>query len=64
VGTQKIVKDINEGMKRIYEYTYPRENERALKAYNSGTKVGKILIINSEVSERLTLLFLKENIGF
>lgn len=64
VGTQKIVKDKEEGIKRIYEYSFPLENERAKKAYGEGSKVGKILTINSEVPGRLTILFLKQNIGF
>ncbi len=29
VGTQKIVKDTQEAFKRIYEYSYPLEDERA-----------------------------------
>lgn len=33
-GTQKIVKDIQEGLKRIYEYSYPLEDERAQKDVN------------------------------
>jgi acyl-CoA hydrolase len=64
VGTQKIVKDKEEGIKRIYEYCFPLEDARARKAYNAGSKVGKILTINSEVPGRLTILFLKQNIGF
>jgi hypothetical protein len=67
VGTQKIVKNIEEGMKRIYEYSLPLESERANKAYNStaGSAVRKLLIINEEKTpNRLTLVFIKENIGF
>lgn len=64
VGTQKIVKDRDEGIKRIYDYCFPLENERSKKVYNVGSKVGKILIINSEVPNRLTILFLKQSIGF
>ncbi len=64
VGTQKIVKNIDEGFKRIYEHCFPLENVRSKKVYGVESKVGKILIINSEVSERLTILFLKQNIGF
>src|SRR3989344_5177958 len=33
VGAQKVVKDITEGMRRIYEYSLPLESERAKKAY-------------------------------
>lgn len=64
VGTQKIVKNLDEGMKRIYEYCLPLEDKRARKAYNMGSKVGKIITINSEVPKRMTVLFLKQNIGF
>lgn len=64
VGTQKIVKDKEEGTKRIYDYCFPLENARSKKVYNVGSKVGKILTINSEIPGRLTILFLKENIGF
>lgn len=64
VGTQKIVKDREEGIKRIYDYCFPLEDARSRKVYNVGSKVGKILTINSETPGRLTILFLKENIGF
>ncbi|OFY86416.1 MAG: hypothetical protein A3F72_11500 [Bacteroidetes bacterium RIFCSPLOWO2_12_FULL_35_15] len=64
VGTQKIVKDREEGMKRLYEYCLPLENERAKKVYKSPSKMGKILTINSETPGRLTILFIKQNIGF
>lgn len=66
VGTQKIVKDINEAMKRIYEYVLPLESERAKKAYNvPGSFVSKILLINKEISpERIDVIFVNEVLGF
>jgi len=65
VGTQKIVKNLEEGMKRIYEYSLPLESERARKAYGvPGSSVNKLLIINKEMSGRITLIFVKENLGF
>ena len=64
VGTQKIVKDFQEGLQRIREYTFPLENERAKKVYNMPSKIGKVLTIYSETPGRLTLLFLKKKIGF
>ena len=64
-GTQKIVKDIQEGIKRIYEYSYPLEDERAQKAYGIHSGVNKILIINKEIMpERTTVILVKENLGF
>lgn len=65
VGTQKIVKNVDEGIKRIYEYVLPMESERAKKAYGVGSNMSKLLIINKEiVPGRLTIIFVKEKLGF
>ena len=67
VGTQKIVKDMDEGMKRIYEYILPLESARINKVFNitRGSNVSKMLIINKEIMpNRLTLIFVKEKLGF
>lgn len=65
VGTQKIVKDTDSAMKRIYEYVLPLENERAKKAYGVSSNVSKLLLINKEiVPERITLILVKEKLGF
>lgn len=65
VGAQKIVKNTDEGIKRIYEYTLPLESERAKKAYGVGSAVNKLLIINKEVQPgRITLILVKEKLGF
>ena len=65
VGAQKIVKDTTEGIQRIYEYCFPLENERLMKAYGVPSGVSKLLIINKEkIPERLTAIFVKEKLGF
>ena len=65
VGSQKIVKDIDEGMKRIYEHTLPLESERARKAYGvPGSSVNKILIMQKERPGRITIILVKEALGF
>lgn len=65
VGVQKIVKDTNEGTKRIYEYVLPLEDERARKAYGVGSGVYKLLILNQEKTVgRITLILVKEKLGF
>ena len=66
VGTQKIVKDMNTAMKRIYDYVLPLESDRAHKAYGvTGSNVSKILILNKEIiPKRITIVLVKENIGF
>ncbi|MBI2578574.1 MAG: lactate utilization protein [Candidatus Aenigmarchaeota archaeon] len=64
-GTQKIVKNLEEGMKRIYEYTLPLEDQRARIAYGVGSGVNKLLVVNKEFAPgRITLILVKEKLGF
>lgn len=66
VGAQKIVKNVSEGIKRIYEHSLPLESERAKEAYGvPGSSVNKILIVNKEVQPgRITLILVNEVLGF
>ncbi len=65
VGAQKFVKNLDEGMKRVYEYVLPLESERAQKAYGKGSSVNKLLIVNKEVNpDRITMIIVKEKLGF
>jgi len=65
VGTQKIVKNITDGMKRIYEYCLPLEDKRAQKAYGMHSNVSKILIVKKEIMpNRITMILVKEKLGF
>jgi len=65
VGAQKIVKDLNEGLRRIYEYCLPLEEVHMRQLYKSGTAVNKVLIVNREFRpNRITLIIVKEELGF
>lgn len=66
VGAQKIVRDREQGFRRIYEHTLPLESERAKKAYGvPGSFVSKILIVAREVQpNRITLILVNEALGF
>lgn len=64
VGSQKIVKDAEEGMRRIYEYVLPLESKRAMKAYGQGSAVNDLLIMNAQKPGRVTVILVKEKIGF
>lgn len=65
VGAQKIVKDLNEGLRRIYDYCLPREKLHMQQLYNAGTGVNKILIVNKEFRpNRITMIIVKEELGF
>ena len=65
VGTQKLVKDLNEGFRRIEEYSYPLEDARLLTAMGIHTAIGKTLIVNREVVPgRITIVLVKEELGY
>ncbi|MGA7192447.1 MAG: LUD domain-containing protein [Anaerolineales bacterium] len=65
VGTQKLVKDLNEGFRRIEEYSYPLEDARLLAAMGIHTAMGKTLIVNREVVPgRVTIVLVKEELGY
>jgi L-lactate utilization protein LutC len=64
-GAQKLVAHLDEGFRRIHEYTLPLEDERALNTYGVNSAVNKLLIINREiVPERISVILVKENLGF
>ena len=65
VGTQKIVSDLDEGLRRIEEYAFPLEDARAQAAYGIHSGVNKVLIINREIAPgRITVVFVDEVLGF
>ena len=65
VGAQKLVKDLDEGMRRIYEYDVPLETEHMRQLYNMGTNVSKVLIVNREIRpNRITMIIVKEELGY
>ena len=65
VGTQKIVADLEEGLRRINDYAFPLEDARAQAAYGIHSAVNKVLIINAEiVPGRITVVLVDEALGF
>ena len=65
VGTQKVVSDVEEGLRRINEYAFPLEDARAQAAYGIRSGVNKVVIINREiVPGRITVVFVDEVLGF
>jgi hypothetical protein len=65
VGTQKIVSDLDDGLRRIDEYAFPLEDARAQAAYGIHSAVNKVLIINGEIAPgRITVVFVDEALGF
>jgi acyl-CoA hydrolase len=65
VGSQKIVPDRDAAFRRIYEYSYPREDERMREAYGMSSGVNKVMIVNREfVPDRITVILVKQELGF
>ncbi len=68
VGTQKIVKNVDEAMERIHKHLIPLESVRARKAYGLpdtwNTTPSKTVIIRSEAPNRIHIIFVNEKLGF
>ena len=66
VGTQKIVANKEEGIKRLYEHSLKLESVRVQKAYGMPhSAINKILQISGEGKPgRVTLIFVKEVLGY
>ncbi|MBI3231952.1 MAG: LUD domain-containing protein [Candidatus Doudnabacteria bacterium] len=69
VGAQKLVKDLDEGIRRIYEYVLPLETKRARLAYGLpetwNSNVSKLLLFNKEITaDRIKMVIVKEAVGF
>jgi L-lactate utilization protein LutC len=65
VGTQKIVSDLDEALRRVYDYAYVLEDARAQAEYGIHSGVNKLVIINREITPgRITVVFVDEVLGF
>ncbi|HEY6407574.1 MAG TPA: LUD domain-containing protein [Ktedonobacteraceae bacterium] len=65
VGTQKLVRTLDEGFRRIREYSYPLEDVRTRQVYGQGSAINKILLVNGEIQPgRITIVLVKQNLGF
>ena len=64
VGAQKLVRDLDEGFRRIDEYSHPMEDNRMQEAFGAHSSLNKTLIINHDTPGRITVVLVKENLGF
>jgi hypothetical protein len=64
VGAQKIVRNVDEGLRRIWEYSYPLENERMQTRYGMDSFPAKILLVEREMPGRISVVLVKEALGF
>lgn len=66
VGAQKIVRNVQEGQKRIFEHSLPLESKRAHEAYGvEKSRVNNILtIFGQDNPERIAVILVPEVLGF
>jgi hypothetical protein len=65
IGGQKIVPDFNTGLRRLYEYCFPLEDQRAREAYGVPSGVNNVLVINRATRPgRITAILVSESLGF
>lgn len=65
VGSQKLVKDLDAGLRRLEFYAYPLEDARMHEARNTPSVLAKILVVKREIAlGRITLVLVREPIGF
>ncbi|WP_231476490.1 lactate utilization protein [Methanoculleus sp. MH98A] len=64
-GTNKIVPTLDDALRRCREYALPLENRRAQHAYNTGSYIGKHVILDHEDTDgRITLVLIRERLGY
>jgi LUD domain len=64
IGHQKLVRDVNEGLRRVREYSLPREYARMQGAGFPGSLLAKTLIIHHEPSGRISVILVPKTLGF
>ncbi len=64
-GAEKITPTLDDAMKRVRDYVFPLEDKRAFEAYGAHSTTGKWVIIERErINGRITLILVKEKLGF
>ncbi len=65
IGAQKLVPDLETGLRRIHEYCFPLEDRRARQAYGVPSGVNNVLIVNKAIAPgRITAILVNEPLGF
>jgi hypothetical protein len=64
IGHQKLVSDLDEGLRRVREYSLPREHARMQSTGRAGSLLAKTLILHYEPSARISVILVSETLGF
>ncbi|HUK77538.1 MAG TPA: LUD domain-containing protein [Thermoleophilia bacterium] len=63
-GSQKIVRDVDEGLRRIREYVYPLEDQHMLDLYGMHSVMNKLLVVMAEEAPRISIVLIDQPVGF
>jgi len=63
-GVNKLVPDVDAGVRRVREIALPLEDKRIRAAGGGGSFVGKLVFYERERPGRITLVLVGENLGF
>ena len=64
IGHQKLVSDLEEGLRRVREYSWPLEHVRMQSIRRPGSLLAKTLILHYEPSGRTSVILVPETLGF
>ena len=65
VGTHKLVHNLEDGLRRIREYSLPLESARTMAVYGQTSAINKLLIVSGEAYPgRITIVLVKQLLGF
>jgi len=64
IGHQKLVRDLDEGLRRIREYSLPREFGRMQAAGYPGSLLARTLILHADPRHRIMVVLVPETLGF
>jgi L-lactate utilization protein LutC len=64
VGAQKVVPDMATALRRLEEHALPLESARAQAVYGQPSAINRLLVLNAEAPGRVTVLLLREAVGF
>lgn len=64
IGAQKIVRDLDEGLRRIREFALPREDARVRGRGGSGSSFNKLLVVFGEhQAHRISVILVRRKVG-
>ena len=64
VGVNKVTKDLEQALRRMWEHCVPLEDQRMKSVCYPGTTLSRILIYERADLNRITLVLVKEKLGF